>query len=224
MITKIDKPLDKLKIGVMGTRAYFIQKSLEEFNIPYHYIEDSNPNWGFYDDYDLILGSGIYTILPDNIISSPKYGCYFIHESPLPEGRGHAPIQWAIKNNRPNLTLTLFKVLPGVDDGHIVYQHNKQIDNFDCIKTIEETRAKGITECISIFLEELKEGVIVSRKQTGQGSYHKKRNPKDSELTTITNKKDFWDELRMCDNDRYPAFFKYKDKKIILKYSIDDSK
>ena len=33
MITKIDKPLDKLKIGVMGTRAYFIQKSLEEFNI-----------------------------------------------------------------------------------------------------------------------------------------------------------------------------------------------
>jgi methionyl-tRNA formyltransferase len=221
MIQIIDKPLKELKIGIIGFRRSFIKTALNKFNLSYTYINNKNIEE---NEYDIIFGSGVYNILSEEFIKKPKYGCFFIHESPLPEGRGHAPIQWALENKRKNLTLSLFKVLPGIDDGNIVYQHNKEINKFDTVESIEQKRLEGITECFELFLEELSKGVIVLRKQTGKSSYNPKRNPSNSEIKSIPNVDLFWDELRMCDNEKYPAFFKIGNKKITLKYSIDDYK
>lgn len=221
MIQKINKPLSKIKFGLIGFRSHLVEDLLSSKSLTYQYITEDTP---IDSTFDLVFGSGVYNILSKEIITTPTYGCYFIHESPLPEGRGHAPIQWTIENNRPNFTLSLFKVLPGVDDGGIVYQHNVGIDNFDSVNTIEKKRQQGIIECFNVFLEELKEGIIVIRKQTGKSSYYKKRSPQDSKLTSITNLSQFWQELRMCDNEKYPAFFELEGKKIFLKYYLDDYK
>ena len=105
-----------------------------------------------------------------------------------------------------------------------MYQHNVGIDKFDNVDTIEKKRQQGIIECFNVFLEELKEGIIVTRKQTGKSSYYKKRSPQDSKLTSITNLSQFWQELRMCDNEKYPAFFELEGKKIFLKYYLNDYK
>jgi len=220
MVYKIKKPISKLNFGLMGFRSHLIEPILKNNNLKYKYIDENSS----LDSFDLILGSGIYNILPDKIINTPTYGCFFIHESPLPEGRGHAPIQWAIKNKRPNLTLSLFKASSGVDNGYIVYQHNMEINKLDDVTIIESKRQQGIKECFTIFLEELKEQTIVLRKQTGKPSYHKKRTFKDSKITTIPNIENFWNEIRMCDNEKYPAFFEIDNKKIILKYYINDNK
>jgi methionyl-tRNA formyltransferase len=220
MIQKINKSFKDLKFGLLGFRSSLVEEILIKNNINYkNIIEDEIDN-----SFDIIFGSGVYNIISDKIINKPKYGIFIIHESPLPEGRGHAPLQWTVKNKRPNLTLSLFKASSGVDNGYIVYQHNIEINKIDTITDIEYKRQQGIKECFEIFLSEIKENIIVLRKQTGKSSYHKKRTPIHSKITTIPDVEKFWDEIRICDNEKYPAFFEIDNKKIILKYYIDDNK
>ena len=220
MLQKINKSLDELKIGLVGFRSKFISIALDRYGLSYDIIQVEDIS----QKYDIILGSGVYNIIPDELLLKPIYGCFFIHESPLPEGRGHAPIQWALQNKKVNFTLSLFKVAPGVDDGYIVYQHNKEILYYDNVESLETKRQEGITECFEIFLNELKQGVIVLREQTGKSTYHKKRNKLNSEIKSIDNLNDLWEKIRICDNEKYPAFFILNDKKITLKYTIDDNR
>ena len=47
---------------------------------------------------DVIIVVAYGKILPDYVLSYPKYGCINAHASLLPKYRGAAPIQWAIIN------------------------------------------------------------------------------------------------------------------------------
>ena len=217
MILKINKQPEDLNIGVLGFRDSFITKALDHYNFKWFTFNPDKPI-----PCDIIIGSGIYNILPDDIISLPTFGTYIIHETPLPEGRGHAPIQWTLSNNKSNFCLSLFKVSAGVDNGLIVYQHNIEIDDYDSCTDLEQKRGKGITECISVFLEEILERVIVLREQTGKPSYYKKRTPLDSCINYAIDPQKLWNALRLCDNEKYPAFFEIDNKKIILKYYKED--
>jgi|TARA_R110001592_G_scaffold52148_7_gene159806 methionyl-tRNA formyltransferase len=219
MIIKIDKKPEDLVIGVIGFRSEHILKALRKHN-----LECIMFNPDFPHPCDILIGSGVYSILPNDIITLPTYGTYIIHETPLPEGRGHAPIQWTLSNNRPNFCLSLFKADEGVDNGYIVYQHNVEIDDLDSCTDIEQKRGDAITECVSVFLEEVVEGVIVLRKQTGKSTYFKKRTPLDSCLDSVVDSQKLWNALRLCDNKAYPAYITISGHKIYIKYYKDDNK
>ena len=221
MVKKIDRNIEDLKIGLLGLRSHLLTNNLEKRGIT-NFIS-MNSETEITSDMDFIFVSGYYKIIKEKYIERAKYGIYCFHESPLPEGRGYAPIQWALSNNRKNLTISLFKIDKGVDTGLISCQYNVEILRTDCYYDIEEKRKTGLQRCFSIFLDELSEGFVVLRKQNGKGSYQKKRSPKDSELIekeyTIET---LWESIRMCDNDNFPAFFKINDKKVILNYKIVD--
>jgi len=217
MILKVNKHSKDLIIGVLGFRSDFIIKALDYYNLKWSLFDPNNPH-----PCDLIIGSGVYNILPDHIISLPTFGTYIIHETPLPEGRGHAPIQWTLSNNRSNFCLSLFKASKGIDDGLIVYQHNIAIDDYDSCEDLERKRGEGITKCILIFLKEVIDGVIVLREQTGRSSYYKKRTPKDSCIDHIIDPKKLWGALRLCDNNKYPAYITINGYKIYIKYYKDN--
>ena len=68
-------------------------------------------------------------------------------------------------------------------------------------------------------VEELKEGVMVLREQSGFESYHQKRSPKDSEISSLVP---FWDRIRICDNEKYPAHFYIGNSKVILRYEVEN--
>tara|TARA_A100001515_G_C4551404_1_gene203540 strand:+ start:291 stop:959 length:669 start_codon:yes stop_codon:yes gene_type:complete len=222
MITKIDKNIKQLKIGLLGFRSHYLKEPLQRIgflNFNTVEIEDIN------ESYDLVVETGVYNIISSEVLNKPKYGTIGFHESPLPEGKGHAPIQWAILNKKNNFTITLYKLDDGVDTGNIIYQYNMPISKTDTYETMEDKRKVGIKNCFTHFLEELSEGVLVEREQTGKGSYHKKRNPDDSLLDDSKPLKDLWDNIRICDNDNYPAYFFVDGKKVILRYEvINDNK
>ena len=48
---------------------------------------------------DLILVFSYGYILPQTILSIPKYGCLNIHVSLLPKWRGASPVQYSLLNN-----------------------------------------------------------------------------------------------------------------------------
>ena len=224
MINKIDEfsHVCDLRIGLLGFRSNCLKESLENmglFNFNNVEIEDID------ESYDLVVETGVYNIIPNKVLNKPKYGTIGFHESPLPEGRGHAPIQWAILNKRDNFTITLYKLDKGVDTGKIIYQYNMPISKTDTYETMESKRINGIQNCFTEFLKELSSGVIVEREQTGKSSYHKKRNPSDSLLDDSKSLKDLWDNIRICDNENYPAHFYVDGKKVILRYEVmDDNK
>jgi methionyl-tRNA formyltransferase len=146
----------------------------------------------------------------------------FFHETPLPEGKGNSPIQWTVFNKRPNLTVTAFKATEGMDAGAILYQYNIPISSLDTLEILDNKRNIGIKKCFEGILEELKQGFIVLRTQTGQDSISAKRTPDDSELDPDEILLSLWDQIRVCDNNNFPAFFKLEGKKIILRYEVED--
>ena len=174
------------------------------------------------DSFHLVVESGVFDIIPEEYLNKPKYGVIGIHETPIPEGKGHAPLQWSVLNGRKNITVSLYKLNKKVDAGQIIYQHNMEINNVDTYYDLEVKRQNGITICFNKFLEELSEGIIVLREQSGFESYHNKRNPKDSELNISKPLDKLWNEIRICDNEKFPAHFYIGKTKIILRYEVEN--
>ena len=219
MIIKIEKDIKDLKIGIFGTRAHYFAEVLDERKINYSILEYDYLSY-CKQDFDFLFESGVYEILSEEILNKAKYGTIGIHESPLPEGKGYAPIQWAVLNKRKNLTVTLYKLDNKIDTGLIINQHNVPILDYDTLKSLNEKRKKGIQNCFRIFLDELSSGFMVLRKQTGRGSYHKKRTPASCKLDSSLSLEELWDYIRICDNEDYPAWFNVRDKKIIIRYEV----
>jgi methionyl-tRNA formyltransferase len=218
MIVKLDKNVSDLKIGLVGSRSACFAKTLKARGIKFQHITSDDID----ETYDLVFESGVYHIIPESVLAKPLYGVIGTHETPLPEGKGWAPIQWSVLNNRKNLTITLYKLDGGVDSGEIINQVNVPILKHDTLDTLNKKRENGISQSFQLFLDELEQGYIVLRDQTGAGSYHKRRSLSSCELDPTTPLIDLWDEIRICDNDEYPAFFLLGNKKVILRYEVLD--
>ena len=72
---------------------------------------------------DLIIVIAYGLILPKNILTMPKYGCWNIHVSLLPNG-GAAPIQRAIEAGDSQTGVTIMQMDEGLDTGDILYQES----------------------------------------------------------------------------------------------------
>lgn len=219
MIQRIIEDIEHLKIGLLGFRRSCFIPALKEYGLNYTFLQQYQD---IDETFDFVVESGVYDIIPEKYLSKPKYGVIGIHESPMPEGRGHAPLQWAVLNNRPNLTVSLYRLNSKVDAGEIIYQQQVEISRLDTYEELEEKRQAGITKCFRNFLAELSQGVLVLREQTGASSYHKKRKPVDSCLDSTKSLDSLWDNIRICDNVNYPAHFYVEGKKIILRYEVSD--
>ena len=217
MVVKLKKKIRNLKIGLLGTRKSLLADVLDKRKILFCHIDriasiDSS--------FDIIFASGIYSLIEDGYLKLPAYGIRGFHETSLPGGRGNSPIQWTIENKRTNLTITAFKFVKGMDTGDYIYQYNISVSNSDTLVELEEKRKAGIQECFAAIIDEMEHGCLVLRKQTGGVSISPKRTPSDSELDVNKTLIELWDKIRVCDNEKFPAFFRVNNKKIILKYEV----
>lgn len=59
-------------------------------------------------------------IIPENVLSTPKYGCFNVHPSLLPRWRGAAPIERAVMAGDTTSGVTVIKMNSKLDEGDIV--------------------------------------------------------------------------------------------------------
>ena len=85
---------------------------------------------------DLIVVAAYAQILPENILSTPKYGCLNIHGSLLPKYRGASCIQAAIMAGDKETGITIMKMDKGLDTGPILGQKAIPIENTDTAGTL----------------------------------------------------------------------------------------
>ncbi|MFA5270852.1 MAG: methionyl-tRNA formyltransferase, partial [Candidatus Omnitrophota bacterium] len=102
---------------------------------------------------DLFIIADYGKILPDVLLSIPKFASLGAHPSMLPAYRGPAPINWALMNDDKETGVTIFKMDQGLDTGDIVLQKKIAIDNSDNANTLHEKLA---TEGARVLIEAIR--------------------------------------------------------------------
>jgi methionyl-tRNA formyltransferase len=137
-----------------------------------------------------------------------------IHESDLPEGRGMSPLTWQILEGKNTITCTLLEASEGIDEGDIYEQFILNYNGSELNTELKHKQGNATIELVLNFMK--KYPINIRRKQTGKPSYYPKRTPLDSELDPKKSIAEQFNLLRVCDNERYPAFFSLNGKKYKL--------
>tara|TARA_Y100000816_G_C26043614_1_gene546765 strand:- start:496 stop:1155 length:660 start_codon:yes stop_codon:yes gene_type:complete len=145
-----------------------------------------------------------------------------VHPSKLPIGKGSGAVSWTILEKKNKIWITLFKPdLINFDSGCIYMQDYFKLNGTELSNKIRAMQAKKIIEMICIFLKKYEKNKLLCLKQPKSKKNNKKhyriRTPLDSELDINKKLVSQFNLMRVSDNERYPAFFKYKGKKYTLK-------
>jgi methionyl-tRNA formyltransferase len=144
-----------------------------------------------------------------------------IHASALPQGKGWSPTTWKILEGENEIPLTLFEAVDKVDAGDIYATSSILLDGHELIDEVREKEGKAIVDLALRFVDTHQD--IVARPQEGEESFYPRRKPEHSELDPNKTLVEIFDQLRVADNERYPAFFTHRGHTYILKIHKKDN-
>ncbi len=111
-------------------------------------------------------------IIPENILSLPKFGCVNVHASLLPRHRGASPIQTAILCGDKVTGVTTQKMDIGVDTGDILLADKTDILPTDNFETLHDKLAVQGAKLLVETVSGLENGTIIPQKQAEDGVTH----------------------------------------------------
>jgi methionyl-tRNA formyltransferase len=114
---------------------------------------------------DLCVVVAYGKILPSEILSLPKLGCWNVHASLLPKYRGAAPIQWAIIKGEHETGVTLMQMDVGMDTGDMLLTRTLPVDATITAGELHEKLAPLGAEALQAGLRELRAGTLAPVKQ-----------------------------------------------------------
>ncbi len=130
--------------------------------------------------------------------------CLVTHASDLPEGRGWSPAVWDVLEGKDRLVLALIEAVEPVDSGHIFRKFRAPLRPTDLHDDINRALGRLIVEALDFVLQNPNAESIA---QTGEPSWYRRRTPEDSRLDPARPIATQFNLLRVCDPERYPAFF-----------------
>lgn len=162
---------------------------------------------------------GCTKVCPKELLDRSQFN-FVVHESDLPIGRGFAPISWTVLGGKNEIIFSLIEAKETVDTGKIYSQLKIQLEGTELSAEIRGLQGiKTIELCLDFILN----GCIGDAKeQKGDATYFRRRTPVDSKLDVNKTIAEQFDLLRVVDNERYPAFFKYKGRVYRLKIDTMD--
>lgn len=124
---------------------------------------------------DVMVVAAYGLILPQAVLSLPKFGCLNIHASLLPRWRGAAPIQRAILAGDVETGITVMQMDVGLDTGDMLLKKACPINANDTSQTLHDTLANLGAEAIVEALRLLEQNLLLPT-------------PQDSTLATYASK------------------------------------
>ncbi len=116
-------------------------------------------------DADMMIVAAYGLILPQVVLTTPRFGCLNIHASLLPRWRGAAPIQRAILAGDAETGITIMQMDAGLDTGGILLQRSLSIAMNDTAQTLHDKLAQLGAQCIVETIMLLQQGELSSTKQ-----------------------------------------------------------
>lgn len=176
---------------------------------------------GVYRDWRTLDGGGdlLFLVSCHQMIREPVRSQFrhtlVVHASALPYGRGMSPQVWQILAGAREITVTLLDAVDELDQGNIWHQLTMA---FDGTELHDEIHAKLFdTECALMSWAVAHIDASMPRQQSGEASYFRKRTPEDSRIDPERPLAEAFDLLRICDPERYPAFFEYRGQRYRLR-------
>ncbi|MGI6279155.1 MAG: methionyl-tRNA formyltransferase [Acutalibacteraceae bacterium] len=114
---------------------------------------------------DAIVVVAYGKILPEDILSIPKYGCINGHASLLPKYRGASPIQWSIVCGETETGVTTMLMDKGMDTGDILEQTTVKIGEDETAGELFERLSEISADLMLSTLQKLENGTITPKKQ-----------------------------------------------------------
>lgn len=139
-----------------------------------------------------------------------------LHASDLPEGRGWSPHVWDVISGRDSLTVSLISAEDAVDTGAIWNQKTIDLKGYELFDEINHLVFQAEIDLMSWFCGNV--GNVQPRPQDSdrKETYRRRRCLEDSRIDPTKSIKEQFNLLRVCDPDRYPAYFELYGKKFKL--------
>ncbi|XDZ63100.1 formyltransferase family protein [Alphaproteobacteria bacterium LSUCC0396] len=160
---------------------------------------------------ELTSGDFLFLLSCSEVIKAEHKESYchtlVLHASDLPKGRGWSPHIWDIIQGREVITLSLLEAEDKVDSGRIWLKRKIPVDKtaiwFEVNHVLFEAEIKLINEALINYdkIKPYQQGFDI------EPTYYRKRTPDDSRVDPHSSISDQFDLIRMCDPDRYPAWF-----------------
>lgn len=216
--------MKKLKISILidNPRSWFVpygrmlEQRLNERGHEVVSIEDPQKlphgDLAFFLSCEQVIGKDLRDHNKHNLV---------IHASALPQGKGWSPTTWKILEGENRIPLTLFEAEDKVDAGEIYASSIISLGGHELIDEVRQKEGEAIVNLALSFVDLYPN--VVGRAQEGEESFYPKRTPQDSELDINKPLSELFNQLRVVDNERYPAFFIHHGHSYILKiYKKED--
>lgn len=160
-------------------------------------------------------GDFLFLVSCHEIIRQPVRDLYkftlVLHASKLPQGKGMSPHVWQVLENKSSITVTLLNAEDALDSGDIWQQISFDLEGHELHDEIHAALFDAEMQLMSWAVQNCWH--TRPRPQSGEGSFYRKRTPEDSRLDPTKSIESQFDLLRICDPERYPAFFDLRGKR-----------
>lgn len=169
---------------------------------------------------ELTSGDFLFLISCSEIIKAEHRENYrhtlVLHASDLPKGRGWSPHIWEIIQGGEAITLTLLEAEDKVDTGRIWLKQLISIKKTALWDEVNHLLFEAEIKLINEVLERYDQIKPYQQDTEIEPTYHRRRTPEDSKVDADSSIADQFDVIRMCDPDRYPAWFEIDGQKYKL--------
>ena len=169
-----------------------------------------------HDKSELNTGDILFLVSCSQLIESSSRVRYkfslVLHCSDLPEGRGWSPHVWDILAGKEELTMSLLTAEGGVDTGAIWAKLRFAVPRHALHDEINAPLFQAELDLMDRGIAMVAAGDSPTPQPAEGGSYHPRRTPEDSRLDPTRPLADLFDQIRVADPDRFPAFFEMHGK------------
>lgn len=160
---------------------------------------------------DLSGGNVLFLISCSEIVCDKDRAAYdvtlVLHASDLPRGRGWSPHIWSIVSGAEEITLSLLEAGDKVDSGRIWKKMSIPVPKHALWDEINVLLFQAEIDLIDFAVTHQESISPVAQAGDVEPTYHRRRTPEDSRLDPIKSIAAQFDQIRVCDPNRFPAFF-----------------
>lgn len=157
---------------------------------------------------------GCTRIVEEHVLRRNRHNLV-VHESDLPQGRGFAPMTWQILEGKCSIPICLLEAAAEADAGDVWLRDSIELDGSElCNEWRGMQGEKTVAMCLRFIREYAN---LAPAKQEGAPTYYMRRRPADSRLDINKTLREQFAQLRVADNERYPAYFEMDGQCYIVK-------
>lgn len=150
--------------------------------------------------------------------------CLVLHASDLPIGRGWSPHIWQILEGKEELTISLLEAEDKVDSGNIWKKLNFKVPKHALWNEINAQIFEKEIELIEFAVNKFSDILPKPQDLNIEATYYHKRTPTDSKIDSSKSIESQFNQIRVCDPERFPAYIEMYGKKykVILEKMSDE--